>query len=52
MTEPSGTTSQNQNLNPNPKTVATALRLLLSQRKAARAYYQRNTDAMKARSAA
>ena len=37
---------------PSAKTITTALKLLMSQRKAARAYYGRNADAMKARSAA
>lgn len=37
---------------PNTRTVSVALKLLMTQRRAARAYYQRNTDAMKARSAA
>lgn len=37
---------------PNARTVSVALKLLMTQRKAARAYYQRNTEAMKARSAA
>ena len=37
---------------PNARTISVALKLLQTQRKAVKAYYQRNAEAMKARSAA